>query len=170
MLDTEVARLLAKRDTEGFTGTVEKSIEKLAPKPRVEGLLPVPVSGDVSSNFGLRDDLVHKKKSFHAGKDIAAPGGSEIRAVSSGTVTFSGMAARYGKMVEIDHGAGMLTRYAHNAANLVSVGQEVRAGQTIGLVGSTGRATGAHLHLEVRQYGNAVDPRLLIHGQARLPR
>jgi murein DD-endopeptidase MepM/ murein hydrolase activator NlpD len=158
MFDSEIARVLAKRDSEGFTSTVERAIEKIAPKPQAQAPVTAPVSGAISSNFGMRQDPIVSKKSFHLGIDIAAPAGAEIKAALSGKVIFSGTATGYGKMVEIDHGGGMVTRYAHNAANLVTVGQKIRAGESIATVGSTGRATGVHLHFEVRQDGKPVDP------------
>jgi murein DD-endopeptidase MepM/ murein hydrolase activator NlpD len=159
MFDTEVARVLAKRDREGFTRTVEQAIQKMMrPIPHTDDPAGVPVGGTVSSSFGMRDDPIKGNKQFHAGVDIAAPAGAEIKAASDGKVTFSGKAPGYGNMVEIDHGEGMVTRYAHNAANLVFVGQQIRAGQPIAMVGATGRATGSHLHFELRQGGRPVDP------------
>jgi murein DD-endopeptidase MepM/ murein hydrolase activator NlpD len=162
MFDAEIARVLAKRDREGFTRTVETAIEKMASVPRAEGPVGAPVGGTVSSNFGMRHDPIHGRKTFHTGVDIAAPAGAEIKAASGGKVIFSGTVSGHGKMVEISHGAGMVTRYAHNAANLVAVGEQVKTGQAIALVGSTGRTTGAHLHFEVRQDGKPVDPARII--------
>lgn len=94
----------------------------------------------------------------HAGLDLAAPTGTPIFSVAPGTVTRSGSAGGYGNMVEIDHGDGYVTRYAHNSRNLVSVGDTVSAGQRIALVGSTGQSTGPHLHFEVRKDGSPVNP------------
>jgi murein DD-endopeptidase MepM/ murein hydrolase activator NlpD len=162
MFDAEIARLLAKRDNEGFTSTVERALERIVPKPRAQASLHAPLDGAVSSAFGTRDDPISSKKRYHAGIDIAVPAGAEIKAASSGTVTFSGTASGYGKVVEIDHGGGMVTRYAHNAANLVTAGQEIRTGDVIAIVGRTGRATGVHLHFEVRQDGKPVDPMPLL--------
>ena len=158
MFDSEIARVLARRDNEGFTHTVERELERSAPKARVEAAVRAPVTGSISSGFGTRDDPIGRQKRFHAGIDIAAPAGAEIKAALSGKVTFSGTASGYGKMVEIDHGAGMVTRYAHNTANLVTTGQEIRTGDVIAIVGSTGRATGVHLHFEVWQDGKPLDP------------
>lgn len=162
MFDTEVARVLAKRDSEGFTRTVERAIEKITPMPHAVGPIGVPVAGTVSSSFGMRHDPIHGKKGFHGGVDIAAPAGAEIKAASGGKATFSGTRAGYGNIVEIDHGGGMVTRYAHNSANLVVAGEQIKAGQVIAIVGRTGRASGTHLHFEVRQDGRPVDPASLI--------
>lgn len=158
MFDTEVARVLAKRDSEGFTRTIDRAIENMAPIPRSQAPASAPVSGTVSSTFGTRHDPIHNKKVFHAGLDIAAAAGAEIKVASAGKVTFSGTATGYGNLIEIDHGSGMVTRYAHNAVNLVAAGEQIKAGQVIAIVGSTGRATGTHLHFEVRRDGKAVDP------------
>ena len=158
MFDTEVARVLAKRDSEGFTRTVERAIENMSPIARTQYPVGAPVGGIVSSSFGTRHDPFYNKMDFHAGVDIAAPAGSEIKAALAGKVTFSGTAVGYGNMVEIDHGIGMVTRYAHNASNLVTAGEQIKAGQVIAVVGRTGRATGTHLHFEVRQRGKPVDP------------
>jgi murein DD-endopeptidase MepM/ murein hydrolase activator NlpD len=164
MFDTEVARVLAKRDTTGFTTMVEQAIDKMVPQPRAENGEGAPVDGVVSSSFGMRHDPINGAKQFHSGIDIAAPAGSEVRAPSGGKVTFSGRAAGYGNLVEINHGGGMVSRYAHNAANLVAIGDEIKAGQVIAVVGNTGRATGAHVHFELRRGGKPVDPSFMLGG------
>jgi murein DD-endopeptidase MepM/ murein hydrolase activator NlpD len=158
IFDAEIARTLAKRDTEGFAKTVERALEKILPKRRAEATMQLPVVGSTSSAFGFRADPITGKKSFHTGIDIAAPAGAEIAAAVAGTVVFSGTASGYGNMVEIDHGAGIVTRYAHTAANLVAPGQKIRTGETIAIAGRTGRATGVHLHFEVRQDGKPLNP------------
>jgi murein DD-endopeptidase MepM/ murein hydrolase activator NlpD len=117
-----------------------------------------PLDGVFSSGFGYRLDPFTGKLAFHHGLDIASPSGSEIRTSAPGTVTFSGAMGRYGNMVEIDHGDGCVTRYAHNSKNLVSKGDLVEKGQTIALVGMTGRTTGPHLHFEVQRNGEAINP------------
>jgi len=162
MFDTEAARVLAKRDTTGFTKTVEHAIEKMAPEPRSQSAQSAPLNGVVSSTFGMRHDPITGGKRFHGGVDIAAPAGTEVKAPGGGKVTFSGTAKGYGNLVEIDHGDGTVSRYGHNAVNLVAAGDEVKAGQAIAIVGSTGRATGAHLHFEVRQGGRPIDPSVMI--------
>jgi murein DD-endopeptidase MepM/ murein hydrolase activator NlpD len=158
MMDTEIARLMAQRDTTGFTKVVEKSLEKTAMKPQQQSQAHGTAHGIVSSVFGMRTDPFDGAAKFHQGVDIAAPAGTPVKAAADGKVVFSGQLAGYGNLVEVDHGNGWVTRYGHNAANLVAAGDEVKAGQTLGLVGSTGRATGPHVHFEVRKAGKAVNP------------
>jgi murein DD-endopeptidase MepM/ murein hydrolase activator NlpD len=116
------------------------------------GKMGWPASGQITSPFGTRAG------NLHSGIDIAAPVGTSIRATAAGTVTFVGWQGAYGNMVDIDHGNGVFTRYAHNSANLVTVGQQVSAGEVIARVGSTGRSTGPHVHFEVRVNGQAKNP------------
>ncbi len=123
-----------------------------------ESPLPLPVDGRITSHFGPRVDPLGKGERKHSGIDIAAPTGTPVKAVAAGTVVFSGPAGGYGNLVAIDHGNGITTRYAHNHALLVSVGDRVTLGQEIAQVGSTGRSTGPHLHFEVLRDGHAVDP------------
>ncbi|ELA09644.1 Peptidase family M23 family protein [Moraxella macacae 0408225] len=123
------------------------------------GLLPVrPITSKarMTSGFGYRH--IFGKTQFHKGMDFAAPVGTPIYATGNGVVTYSGWGSGYGRYIEIDHGNGVTTRYAHNSANLVSVGDTVYANQHIANVGNTGRSTGPHLHYEVRQNGQAVNP------------
>jgi murein DD-endopeptidase MepM/ murein hydrolase activator NlpD len=117
-----------------------------------------PAKGPVTSNFGWRIHPVLGTRKFHDGMDIGAEQGSPIYAVNNGVVVSAGEAGGYGNFTCIDHGRGLESCYAHQSAINVSVGQQVKAGQTIGAVGSTGRSTGPHLHVEFRQNGNPVDP------------
>ena len=175
MMDAEIAQLMARRDVTGFTAMVGKSLDKIAPGGPARSLPPVvlqdeihvPVHGAVSSPFGSRADPFSGAAKFHHGVDIAAPSGTAIKAAAAGKVVFSGQLAGYGNLLEVDHGNGWVTRYGHNAANLVSLGDEIVAGQPIALVGSTGRATGAHLHFEVRRAGKPVNPEMLLGGVAK---
>jgi hypothetical protein len=114
--------------------------------------------GWLSSYFGKRSDPVNGKSSWHKGVDFAGKRGADVIAVSDGVVSYSGDRYGYGNMVEIRHGNGYVTRYAHNQENLVTVGDKVVQGQTIALIGSTGRSTGPHVHFEVHRNGQAVDP------------
>ena len=115
-------------------------------------------SGWLSSYFGKRTDPFTGKPANHTGIDFAGKIGAEIVAVADGVVTWSGDRYGYGIMVEINHGNGYSTRYAHNSENLVAVGDEVKKGQVVALMGETGRATGPNLHFEVLQSGRRVNP------------
>ncbi len=115
-------------------------------------------SGWLSSYFGKRTDPFTGKPANHTGIDFAGKMGAEIIAVADGVVTWSGDRYGYGIMVEINHGNGYATRYAHNSENLVQVGDEVKKGQTVALMGETGRATGPNLHFEVLKSGRRVNP------------
>lgn len=124
--------------------------------------LTLPLQGRISSHFGMRVHPILQVERMHHGLDIAAPHGTAIKAALDGTVIFSGEVGGYGNLVEIDHGNGLITRYGHNSKNLVQVGQQVRAGQKIAEVGSTGLSTGPHLHFEVRRQGQPVNPMALL--------
>ena len=123
--------------------------------------------GWMSSHFGHRTDPFNGKVAMHKGVDFAGKLGSEIVAVASGVVTWSGDRYGYGQMVEINHGGGFVTRYAHNQENKVQVGDVVKKGQVIALMGSSGRSTGPHVHFEVYKHGRAVDPATYIHRASR---
>jgi murein DD-endopeptidase MepM/ murein hydrolase activator NlpD len=123
----------------------------------VPGGRPV-MQGWISSYFGLRPDPFTGRNAFHRGVDFAGPAGSQVVAVASGVVTYSKDRFGYGRTVEINHGNGYVTRYAHNQRALVKVGDTIQKGQAIALIGSTGRSTGPHLHFEVLRNGRAVDP------------
>jgi len=115
-------------------------------------------AGWISSYFGKRTDPFTGKAANHTGIDFAGKQGAEIVAVADGVVTWSADRYGYGIMVEINHGNGYSTRYAHNSKNLVSVGDEVKKGQVVALMGETGRATGPNLHFEVLRNGSRVNP------------
>jgi murein DD-endopeptidase MepM/ murein hydrolase activator NlpD len=115
-------------------------------------------AGWMSSYFGRRTDPFTGKAANHRGVDFAGKSGAEIVAVADGVVTWSSPRYGFGKLVEINHGNGYSTRYAHNSENLVVVGDEVRKGQIVALMGETGRATGPNLHFEVLQNGRRVNP------------
>ncbi len=118
-----------------------------------------PTRGWVTSGFGYRKSPFTGLPEKHEGLDIAARLGSEVRATADGKVILAGRENGYGNMVEIDHGYGVLTRYGHNSKNLVQVGDKVKRGQVIALIGSTGRSTGPHVHYEVMVNGIPVSPR-----------
>jgi len=115
-------------------------------------------SGWFSSNFGWRIDPFTGKRAMHEGVDYVVPLGTPIHAAASGIVVYAGWHPDFGNLVEIDHGNDILTRYAHASKLFVKVGQVVKRGQLISLVGSTGRSTGNHLHFEVRFKGLAQNP------------
>lgn len=122
-----------------------------------------PVRGGwVSSYFGRRTDPLTGKREFHHGVDFAGRGGSRVMAVAAGVVTWSGRRYSYGDMVEVNHGNGYVTRYAHNQKNLVGIGEKVEKGQVIAVMGSSGRSTGPHVHFEVLHNGKAVNPKQYI--------
>lgn len=120
---------------------------------------PVSSSGWISSLYGLRTDPMTGRKEYHHGVDLAGKTGDPIYTVASGIVTWSGPYQSYGKMVEISHGNGYMTRYAHNNKNIVVVGETVQKGMKIANMGSSGRSTGPHVHFEVLKYGKPVNPK-----------
>lgn len=123
----------------------------------------VPVKGGwISSLFGWRNDPISGKREFHEGVDFASKPKTLVTAVAAGIVTWSGKRNGYGNMIEINHGNGYATRYAHNKENLVAVGDKIEKGQPIAVIGSTGRSTGTHVHLEVLHNGEHVDPKKYI--------
>jgi murein DD-endopeptidase MepM/ murein hydrolase activator NlpD len=136
---------LAERIRAAQTGSAGSAV------PSAAGFI-WPVEGPVVSGFGMRWGRMHE------GIDIAAPAGTPVGAAASGTVIYAGWLGGYGNLVVLDHGSGLATAYAHASAILVQVGRGVSQGETISLVGSTGHATGPHLHFEVRVNGLAVDP------------
>lgn len=119
--------------------------------------------GWMSSRFGRRTDPFNGSIAWHNGVDFAGKLESEIISVAAGVVVESGERSGYGGIVEINHGSGFKTRYAHNKKNLVKVGDVVKKGQIIALMGSSGRSTGPHVHFEVYKYGRPVDPASYIH-------
>jgi murein DD-endopeptidase MepM/ murein hydrolase activator NlpD len=123
--------------------------------------------GWVSSNYGMRTDPFSGKRAWHNGVDIAGKAGVDVVAIASGIVTFAGTKSGYGKMVEINHGGGVITRYGHHESLAVSAGDLVKKGQKIGGMGSSGRSTGPHVHYEIHKNKRSIDPSIYIH---RLPR
>ena len=115
-------------------------------------------NGFISSYFGERADPFDGLEAFHKGVDFAGAPGSPVTAVAAGVVTWAGERTGYGKLIEINHGDGFTTRYARNERTLVTVGQTVKRGESIALMGSTGRSTGPHVHFEVLRNGRQVNP------------
>ncbi|HIE06224.1 MAG TPA: M23 family metallopeptidase [bacterium (Candidatus Stahlbacteria)] len=154
----EVDRLLAaaKFERESFEEINKHLINKfkiLAHTPSI-----MPVNGILTSGFGPRLDPFTGRMRFHEGQDIAAPPGTPIVAPANGVVTVVKRKKGYGLTIEIDHGYGIKTRYAHCMAAKVSSGMRVKRGDVIGMVGNSGRATGPHLHYEVHISGKKVNP------------
>nr|WP_232823428.1 M23 family metallopeptidase [Dyella sp. C9] len=118
----------------------------------------MPVDGYISSYFGGRPDPFSGHSAYHTGLDISAPKGTPVHAVAEGMVTYAGERSGYGEVIEIDHGNGYMTRYAHNSKLEVRPGQRVHVGDVISEAGSTGRSTGSHVHFEVWYLGRVVNP------------
>jgi murein DD-endopeptidase MepM/ murein hydrolase activator NlpD len=139
----------------------EERLDELASLRRAVSRLPLSVPLNayaVSSGFGRRRDPINNRVARHEGLDLIAPLKSPIYATAPGVVTFAGRNGRYGNFVEIDHGAGLRTRFGHLDKVLVKRGQKVKYRQKIALLGNTGRSTGPHLHYEVRVDGKPKDP------------
>jgi murein DD-endopeptidase MepM/ murein hydrolase activator NlpD len=154
-LDTLTQQLDDRGDKLGILEslfTVDSAKKKLIPT-----ILPVE-GGWYSSNFGWRIDPFNGQRAFHEGIDVMAEHGTAIRAAAGGVVVYSAFHPQYGNMVEIDHGNDLVTRYAHASRRAVKVGDVVVRGVKIAEVGRTGRATGTHLHFEVRQRGVPANP------------
>ena len=145
-------------DREAQLGALENVIANQILKERVYPQGRPVNSGWISSYFGKRTDPFTGKPANHTGIDFAGKSGADVVAVADGVVTWSSKRYGYGLMVEINHGNGYATRYAHNSENLVAVGDEVKKGQRVALMGDTGRATGPNLHFEVLQNGRRVNP------------
>ncbi|MDN5347758.1 MAG: hypothetical protein PWP65_1322 [Clostridia bacterium] len=135
-----------------------RSRRPLGPRGTSQLAWPVPGYYDISSAFGWRVHPLLQTKRFHTGSDIPAPPGTDVVAVEDGVVISTGYLGAYGNHIVIDHGGGFSSMYAHLSAILVKDGQEVKRGQVIGRVGSTGWATGPHLHLEIRLDGEPTNP------------
>ena len=149
---------------------LDDAMDKLDAVKAVAKVMPIhnPAPGrPVSSSFGVRRDPIIRRPAMHAGIDFRAKTGTSIASAGAGTVVKAGWNGGYGRMVEIDHGQGLTTRYAHMSKILVTKGQTVDTGDIVGKVGSTGRSTGPHLHYEVRRDGTPMDPlRFLKAGKA----
>jgi murein DD-endopeptidase MepM/ murein hydrolase activator NlpD len=129
---------------------------------------PIAGDADLSSGFGVRIDPFLRSPAMHSGLDFRSNIGDAVRVTANGRVESAGWNGGYGKMIEIDHGNGFSTRYAHLSEIDVKAGQSVKSGQIIGRVGSTGRSTGPHLHYETRIDGDAVDPQKFLRAGLRL--
>lgn len=166
-LQQKITALMAQID---FNATYLSGLEaKLLQKSVLKDMLPnrSPVAAAYnSSSFGWRLDPFNGHKAFHEGLDFTAASGTPIYAAAGGIVTAAEQTPDYGKIVKIDHGSELETRYAHASLLLVKVGDRVEKGQKIAEVGSTGRSTGSHLHYEIRLAGNPLDPRMYLNANA----
>jgi murein DD-endopeptidase MepM/ murein hydrolase activator NlpD len=153
--DREFTELFANWKSMDTTGVVSA-----APTARVSVPSRMPVEGfTLTSGFGMRNHPVLGGRRSHNGVDLAAPTGTPVYATADGIVSRAEYFGSYGNYIQIEHGGELETRYAHLSDYAVAAGEQVRKGQLIGYVGSTGRSTGPHLHYEVRVAGDAVDPR-----------
>lgn len=183
MLEKQLSRERAQRPSGQLPGPglapPLQSTLPATPAPTVKGLIPpagrypaatagpgefaAPVRGVVSSAFGEREHPITGEERAHNGLDLAAPAGTPVSAAKAGTVSFAGAAGDYGNLVIVEHAGGGSTYYAHLQSMKVKAGQSLEQGQELGQVGSTGLATGPHLHFEVRDgLGRAVDPQPLL--------
>jgi murein DD-endopeptidase MepM/ murein hydrolase activator NlpD len=153
--DREFTELFASWKSMDTTGVVSA-----APLARVSVPSRMPVEGfTLTSGYGMRNHPVLGGRRNHNGVDLAAPTGTPVYATADGLVSRAEYFGSYGNYIQIEHGGELETRYAHLSDYVVAAGEQVRKGQLIGFVGSTGRSTGPHLHYEVRVAGDAVDPR-----------
>ncbi|MBQ3258299.1 MAG: peptidoglycan DD-metalloendopeptidase family protein [Oscillospiraceae bacterium] len=174
-LQTELDRLMS--DIDGYAAVInryaadeariDKEIKQMAEElkkqqmpPTSTGsfMWPLPASKGISSGYGMRKISLYGYEKFHAGIDVPAGIGNSILAADGGTVIVSTYDGGYGNYIMVNHGNGRVTLYAHMSSRAVDVGAEVKKGQVIGYVGSTGNSTGPHLHFEIRINGSAVDP------------
>jgi murein DD-endopeptidase MepM/ murein hydrolase activator NlpD len=182
MLDEQIAHRLAERGGFGLGEMIYRgitpesapetqatlanpvSLHRQTPEAYFKAAVPddselsLEISARISSGFGWRNDPFTGESRMHKGIDLALPAGTPVRAAADGTVLFSGEMRGYGKVVILGHGDGTETVYAHNRSNRYPEGTEVRKGEMIARAGMSGRATGPHLHFEVRKNGEAVNP------------
>ncbi len=125
-----------------------------------------PVSGKMTSSFGMRENPFTQEPSFHSGVDISAKAGTAIQATAEGAVSYAGCTSGSGYVVVLEHGLGFSTVYAHNSKNAVKVGQKIRRGDVIAYVGSTGKSTGPHVHYEIWDKRRSVNPKKFLQGGA----
>jgi murein DD-endopeptidase MepM/ murein hydrolase activator NlpD len=172
LFDRELASVLVANDALGLVaslgsdadrggGPADAAVGRVVPPARSDsaaGELRAPIIGRVSSPYGPRRDPISGRRVIHRGIDFAAPAGTPVRAVAAGRVVASGWAGGAGHRVVLEHPGGYRTVYAHASRRYVGAGERVVANQVIAAVGSSGRATGPHLHFEVHRNGVALDP------------
>lgn len=168
--------LVALDDTDTPFGRALSGLhDTLASADRLRGAIarspfsaPLPGAPEITSPFGARKDPFLGRAAMHTGVDLKEGYGADVRSTAGGRVAFAGTAGGYGNMVEIDHGNGLSTRYAHLSHIQVSEGESLSKGAVLGQVGTTGRSTGPHLHYEVRIDGEPVDPVRFLNAGVRL--
>jgi murein DD-endopeptidase MepM/ murein hydrolase activator NlpD len=158
VLDAQLGRI-----EQQIAGVASIATQRSLEQMRLPTRLPI-AGAELTSGFGNRLDPFAHSHAFHAGLDFAAPTGTPIASAAGGVVAFAGFKRDFGWVVEIDHGNGLTTRYAHASELLVRTGQVVIPGDRIAVVGSTGRSTGPHLHFEVLRAGDHVDPKRYLAG------
>jgi murein DD-endopeptidase MepM/ murein hydrolase activator NlpD len=157
-LDSSISQLASQFDTQQAQLS---ALQSLLLDAKIESNLKptgMPVEGYISSYFGVRPDPFDGRSARHTGIDISTPYGTPVHAVAEGMVTYAGVRNGYGNVIEIDHGNGYMTRYAHNSALDVHAGEHVQVGTVVAQAGSTGRSTGSHVHFEVWYDGHVVNP------------
>ncbi|WP_340588332.1 M23 family metallopeptidase [Erythrobacter alti] len=159
-VDSEFTELFASWETLENGGSVTATgAVRAAPRIAVSVPSRMPVDGvRLTSGFGMRDHPILRRRARHNGVDLAAPRGTPVYATADGIVEMAQYYSSYGNYVQIGHGSDIETRYAHLSSYTVSAGEQVRIGDLIGYVGSTGRSTGPHLHYEVRVANDPVNP------------
>jgi murein DD-endopeptidase MepM/ murein hydrolase activator NlpD len=165
---------LTELRSSAMSGDIERGLDFSRHLPGFSGMETVanapslwPVKGVVTSSFGSRLDPFNGEGAFHTGIDIATSRGDAVRAPADGTVVKAGLGTGYGREVVLDHGHGIQTLYAHLSGYAVIAGQDIRRGDILGYVGSSGHSTGPHLHYEVRIHDTPVNPAKYLHGTAR---
>ncbi len=160
--DLEVAKVNIENKVSETIKEIEKQEEEKNAIADINGikLATLPVTGTISSRYGVRSRI---RRSNHTGLDIAATTGTPIKVMADGVVTNASYSGSYGNLVKVDHGNGVETWYAHTSKMYVKKGQEVKAGDEIATVGSTGNSTGPHLHLEIRLNGEHINPQKYVY-------
>lgn len=160
--DLEVAKVNIENKVSETIKEIEKQEEEKNAIADINGikLATLPVTGTISSRYGVSSRI---RKSNHTGLDIAATTGTPIKVMADGVVTNASYSGSYGNLVKVDHGNGVQTWYAHTSKMYVKKGQEVKAGDEIATVGSTGNSTGPHLHLEIRLNGEHINPQKYVY-------